>query len=110
LHSTCLARCSGLCPGRLEARRSKGKSPEVITLRDAERTSGDEWRRRESNPRSEQLAADSEEEPDLANADAGERASEPPHKQAGQDSMPLIDPGQLTVFDFLDGSNGECAG
>jgi hypothetical protein len=30
---------------------SKPKSPEVIMLREAQRTSGDEWRRRESNPR-----------------------------------------------------------
>jgi hypothetical protein len=59
----------------------------------------------ESNPRSEQLAADSEEDPDLASADAGETASEQPHKQGKPDSMPPIDPGQLSVFDFLDGSN-----
>jgi hypothetical protein len=30
---------------------SKPKSPEVILLRGERRTSGDEWRRRESNPR-----------------------------------------------------------
>jgi len=30
---------------------SKLKSQEVIMLREAQRTSGDEWRRRESNPR-----------------------------------------------------------
>jgi len=29
----------------------KPKSPEVIMLREAQRTSGDEWRRRELNPR-----------------------------------------------------------
>src|SRR5512132_2067475 len=63
------------------------------------------WRRRESNPRSEQLAEDSEEDPDLAAVDAGETASEPPHKQAEPGSPPFIDPGQLSVFDFLDGSN-----
>jgi hypothetical protein len=69
------------------------------------RTSVGEWRRRESNPRSEQLATDPEKDPDLASADAGESASESPHKQAEPASPPLIDPGQLTVFDFLDGSN-----
>jgi hypothetical protein len=56
------------------------------------------------NPRSEQLATDSEEDPDLASADAGEAASETPHKPE-PDSPPFIDPGQLSVFDFLDGSN-----
>jgi hypothetical protein len=64
-----------------------------------------EWRRRESNPRSEQLATDSEEDPDLASADAGERASESPHKQAEPDSPPFIDAGQLSVFDWLDESD-----
>ena len=63
------------------------------------------WRRRESNPRSEQLATDSEEDPDLANADASETASEPSHKQVNPDRLPFIDPGQFSVFDFLNGSN-----
>jgi hypothetical protein len=61
-------------------------------------------KRAESNPRSEQLAADSEEDPDLASADAAETASEPPHKQGNPDP-PFIDPAQLTVFDVLGGSN-----
>jgi hypothetical protein len=78
-------------------------------LREAERTSGDEWRRRESNPRSQQSASDSEEDPDLASADAGETASEPRHKP-GSNSSPVIFSGQLSVFDFLDGADDECAG
>jgi hypothetical protein len=86
---------------RRDRNRNRRKSS---CLREAERTSGDEWRRRESNPRSEQLATDSEEDPDLATADARETASEPPHKQGNPDP-PFIDPGQLTVFDVLDGSN-----
>jgi hypothetical protein len=56
-------------------------------------------------PRSQQLASDSEEDADLASADAGDTASEAAHKQAGPDGRPLIDPGQLTVFDFLDGTD-----
>lgn len=59
------------------------------------------------NPRSQQSAGDSEEDPDLASADAGETASEPPHKR-DPDSSPFIDPGQLTVFDLLDGTGDEC--
>jgi hypothetical protein len=55
----------------------------------------------ESNPRSQQAAGDSEEDPDLASADADETASEPHHKLA-PNYEPLVDPGQLTVFDFLD--------
>jgi hypothetical protein len=86
------------------------KSPEVIMLREAERTSGDEWRRRESNPRSQQSATDSEEDPDLASADAAETASEPPHKEAERDSSPVIFPGQLSMFDLLDGAGDEGVG
>jgi hypothetical protein len=67
------------------------------------------WRRRESNPRSQQSAADSEENPDLASADAEETASEGSHKR-GADAAPFIDPGQLTVFDLLEGPSDECAG
>ena len=36
---------------------SKPKSPEVIMLREAELTSGDEWRRRESNLRNNSYAS-----------------------------------------------------
>jgi hypothetical protein len=54
-------------------------------------------------------AADSEEDPDLANADADEPASEASHKP-GPDGAPYIDPGQLTVFDLLDGPSNEYAG
>lgn len=61
------------------------------------------------NPRSQQSAADSEEDPDLANADADEPASEASHK-LGPDAAPYIDPGQLTVFDLLDGPSDERAG
>jgi hypothetical protein len=78
-------------------------------LREAELTSGDEWRRRESNPRSQQSASDTEEDPDLASADAGETASEQRHKP-GSNSSPVIFPGQLSVFDLLDGADDECAG
>jgi hypothetical protein len=53
------------------------------------------------NPRSEQSVGDSEEDPDLASADAGETASDPHHKLVPSPE-PLVDPGQLTVFDFLD--------
>jgi len=67
------------------------------------------WRRRESNPRSQQSATDSEENPDLASADAGETASEPRHKH-GSDSSPVICPGQLSMFDLLDGAGDECSG
>jgi hypothetical protein len=63
----------------------------------------------ESNPRSQQPAADSEEDPDLANADADETASEVSHKQ-GPDAAPYIDPGQLTVFDLLDWPSEDCVG
>jgi hypothetical protein len=77
-------------------------------LREAQRTSGDEWRRRESNPRSRQSAADSEEDPDLASPDAAETASERPHKQ-DPDSVRFIDSGQLSIFDLLDGSSDERA-
>ena len=66
-------------------------------------------RRRGANPRSQQSATDSEEDPDLANADADEKASEASHK-AGPDAAPYIDPGQLTVFDLLDGPSDEGAG
>jgi hypothetical protein len=66
-------------------------------------------KRAESNPRSQQSAADSEEDPDLANADADEPASEASHK-LGPDAAPYIDPGQLTVFDPLDGPSDERAG
>src|SRR5436189_283954 len=38
---------------------SKPKSPKVIMLRGAKRTSGDEWRRRESNPRYQESVDDS---------------------------------------------------
>jgi hypothetical protein len=48
---------------------------------------------------------DSEEDPDLATSAAAETASEVPHKQAKPDSLPSVDPGQLSVFDFLDGSD-----
>jgi hypothetical protein len=41
----------------------------------------------ESNPRSQQPAADSEEDPDLANADADKTASEVSHKP-GTDAAP----------------------
>jgi hypothetical protein len=65
-----------------------------------------QWRRRESNPRSQQSDGDSEEDPDLANAGAGETAPEPTHKPS-PDSSPFIDPGQLTVFDLPDGPSDE---
>jgi hypothetical protein len=38
-------------PASATTARIEAESPEVIMLREAERTSGDEWRRRESNPR-----------------------------------------------------------
>jgi hypothetical protein len=63
----------------------------------------------ESNPRSQLSASDSEEDPDLASADAAETASEPRHKP-GSNSSPVIFPGQLSVFDLLDGADDECAG
>jgi hypothetical protein len=59
---------------------------------------------KESNPRSQQSASDSGEDPDLANADAAETASEVSHKPGSPESVPTVDPGQLTVFDFLDES------
>jgi hypothetical protein len=68
----------------------------------------EKWRRRESNPRSQQSATDSEENPDLASADAGETASEPRHKH-GSDSSPVICPGQLSMFDLLDGAGDDLA-
>ena len=57
------------------------------------------------NPRSEQDATDSEEDPDLASADASETASETLHKDADPAPSPLIDPGQYNLFNFLDESN-----
>jgi hypothetical protein len=75
----------------------------------AEMRQWEKWRRRESNPRSQQSATDSEENPDLASADAGETASEPRHKH-GSDSSPVICPGQLSMFDLLDGAGDECSG
>jgi hypothetical protein len=72
--------------------------------------SREKWRRRESNPRSQQSATDSEEDPDLASADAAETASEPPHKEAERDSSPVIFPGQLSMFDLLDGAGDEGVG
>jgi hypothetical protein len=47
LHAAADARSAGV--GRYG--QDRNRSPEVIMLREAERTSGDEWRRRESNPR-----------------------------------------------------------
>jgi hypothetical protein len=66
---------------------------------------GRRWRRRESNPRSQKSASDSEEDADLASAAVDEAASEVAHKEAGLDGRPFIDPGQLSVFDFLDGAD-----
>jgi hypothetical protein len=66
------------------------------------------WRRRESNPRSQQSASDPEEDPDLASADAAETASDLQHKVA--DSLPFIDPRQLSVFDLLDAPGDESVG
>jgi hypothetical protein len=60
------------------------------------------WRRRESNPRRRSASEDSQEEPDLAPADAGESASNERHKReasGGEDELPSIHPGQLSVFD-----------
>jgi hypothetical protein len=51
--------------------------------------------------------SDAEEDPDLASADAGETASERRHKHSA-DSSPVIFPGQLSVFDLLDGAGDEC--
>jgi hypothetical protein len=66
-------------------------------------TSG-RWRRRESNPRRQSASDESQEDPDLASADADESASRERHKpQAASagDELPPIHPGQLDVFDLL---------
>jgi hypothetical protein len=88
---------------RAAASRHAQASPDPTTL-ETELTDELEklrWRRRESNPRSQQSARDSAEDPDLANADAAETASEASHKPGSLGSVPTVDPGQLTVFDFL---------
>ena len=64
-----------------------------------------EWRRRESNPRRRSASDESQEDLDLASADAGESASKERHKRhpaAADDERPSIHPGQLDVFDLLD--------
>jgi hypothetical protein len=56
----------------------------------------------ESNPRRRSTSDDSPEDPDLATPDVAQLASEPSHKQAAEpEELPLIHPGQLTVFDVL---------
>jgi hypothetical protein len=61
------------------------------------------WRRRESNPRRRSASDESQEDPDLARADAGESASSEGHKReaASAAELPFIHPGQLSVFDRL---------
>jgi hypothetical protein len=63
------------------------------------------WRRRESNPRRRSASDESQEDPDLASADAGESASKDGHKRQAastdDDELPAIHPGQLNVFDLL---------
>jgi hypothetical protein len=62
------------------------------------------WRRRESNPRRRTAFEESQEDPDLARADAGKSASRPRHKRrdaSGEKELPFIHPGQLSVFDLL---------
>jgi hypothetical protein len=61
-----LVRVAGIHPGgNLDAdavfagvgyQAPNSRSPEVIMLREAQRTSSDEWRRRESNPRKVPIA------------------------------------------------------
>jgi hypothetical protein len=64
-------------------------------------TPSGKWRRRESNPRSQESADDSGEDADLASGDGAETPSDRPHKQLGE----LVAEGdELTVFDFLGGS------
>ena len=63
-----------------------------------------QWRRRESNPRRRSASEESQEDPDLAPADAGESASDKRHKRqaaSAEDGLPSIHPGQLDVFDLL---------
>ena len=64
----------------------------------AEMRQWEKWRRRESNPRSQQSASDSEEDPDLASAGAGETASERTHNVGDPDAL-AVHPDQLSVFD-----------
>jgi hypothetical protein len=62
------------------------------------------WRRRESNPRRRSASDDSQEDPDLARADADESASKQRHKRqaaSADDELPTIHPRQLNVFDSL---------
>jgi hypothetical protein len=62
------------------------------------------WRRRESNPRRRSASDETQEDPDLASADAGQSASKERHKRqaaSADDELPSIHPGQLDVFDLL---------
>ena len=53
-------------------------------------------------PRRQSTSEESPEDPDLATPDAAQPASEPSHKEAAEpEKLPLIHPGQLTVFDLL---------
>jgi len=58
----------------------------------------------ESNPRRRSASDESQEDPDLASADAGESASKECHKRqaaSAEAELPAIHPGQLNVFDSL---------
>jgi hypothetical protein len=68
----------------------------------APESSNDKWRRRESNPRRRSAPDESQEDPDLASADAGESASGERYKRqaaSADDELPAIHPGQLDLFD-----------
>ena len=57
-----------------------------------------------SNPCRRSASDESQEDPDLASADAGESASNERHEQqaaGAEDELPAIHPGQLDVFDLL---------